>query len=247
MNSALTPTRQSEFWAGARATIPLEIGGIPFALIFGALATATGLTPLETIAMSAILFAGSAQFIAVKLIAVGASAPVIILTVAVINLRHALYAMSLGTHVKHLPQRWLVPLGFTLTDESFVVTAQRFERDDSPVKHWFFLGANLSMYVTWNIFTIFGIVAGQRIPDPAGWGLDFALDVTFIGMLIPMVRHRPALVAALVAGVTALLAHGLPNQLGLIVAALLGVAARYAAETKFGVSEVDTPSEMSMQ
>ncbi len=238
------PTRRSEFLGGVRATIPLMIGALPFGLIFGAVATAGNVPPAMTIAMSAFIFAGSAQFIGVKLLIAGASAPIIILTIAVVNLRHTLYGMTLGPHVKNLSQRWLALLGFLMTDEAFVTSIQRFERDDdSPYKHWYFFGSGILLYVIWNAVTILGIVAGQRIPDPSGWGLDFALDVTFIGMLIPMVRHRPALVAALAAAATALLAHGLPNQLGLMVAALIGVAAGVIAEQRYGESVIETPTE----
>jgi 4-azaleucine resistance transporter AzlC len=245
-NRVTTPqyTRQSEFWAGFRATIPLVIGALPFGLIFAALATATHIPPLVTIGMSALIFAGSAQFIAVKLLAAGATAPLVILTIAVVNLRHMLYGMTMGPHVKRLPQRWLALLGFLMTDEAFVTSIQRYERDDdSPFKHWYFFGSGMAIYVFWNLMTIIGIFAGSLIPE--SWGLDFALDVTFIGMLIPMARQRPALVAALAAGVTALLAHSLPNQLGLIVAALVGVAAGVIAESAVGRTPDDTLTETS--
>lgn len=235
MNSSLHATRRSEFWAGSRATIPLMIGALPFGLIFGAVAAAGNVPPAATMAMSLFIFAGSAQFIGVKLLAAGASVPVIVLTIAVVNLRHSLYGMTLGPKLKHLPQRWLALLGFLMTDEAFVVTAQRLERDDdSPYKHWYFFGSAISLFVVWNLMTVVGIIAGERIPDPSRWGLDFALDVTFIGMVIPMIRRRPALVAAVVAGGAALAAHGLPNQLGLMVAALAGVAAGVIAEMLLG-------------
>lgn len=227
-------TRSGEFRAGARASIPLLVGALPFGLIFGAVATAGGIPPIATIAFSAILFAGSAQFIAIKLLAAGAGTLVVILTIAVVNLRHALYGLALGPRLHHLPQRWLVMLGFLMTDEAFVATARRFENGHvRPHGHWFFFGAGLSMYLVWNAATIVGIVAGQRIPDPSRWGLEFALDITFLGMLFPLLARRPMLLAALVAGLVALLARHLPNQLGLIVAAVAGVCAGVLAETRW--------------
>ncbi|MBW8012171.1 MAG: AzlC family ABC transporter permease [Chloroflexi bacterium] len=227
----IQPNRKSEFWAGVRATLPLVVGAIPFGLIFGAVAVTSGITPAGTSAMSAIVFAGSSQFIAAGLVASGASTAIIVVTTLVVNLRHALYAATLAPHMKHLPQRWLLPLGFWLTDESFLVTANRFDQaDKSPFKHWFFLGSAIFMYSNWQIVTFIGIIAGQAIPDPRSWGLDFAMIVTFIGMLVPLVKNRPTLIAILVAGITALLSNNLPNQLGLIIAALLGILAGVVAE-----------------
>src|SRR5258708_3645914 len=112
-----TPTRTSEFWAGTKDTFPLVVGAIPFGIIFGAVAIKSGLTPSSTMAMSLFVFAGAAQFIAVNLLAHGVSIPLIIFTTFTVNLRHALYSVSLAPYVKNLPQRWLVPLGFWLTDE----------------------------------------------------------------------------------------------------------------------------------
>jgi 4-azaleucine resistance transporter AzlC len=235
MATNMTPTRGSEFWAGARATIPLVVGATPFAIIFGALAATGGLSAGATIAMSAFVFAGSAQFIAANLVASGTSAGLIILTTLIVNLRHMLYAATLAPHVKHLPQRWLLPLGFWLTDETFVVVVTRYNQpDQSPYKHWYHLGSAVFMYGNWQVWTLVGIFAGQHIADPQSWGLDFALVVTFIGMLVPMVINRPVLAAVLAAGAVAVLANGLPNRLGLIVAALAGVAAGMVAESLQG-------------
>jgi 4-azaleucine resistance transporter AzlC len=180
--------------------------------------------------MSAFVFAGSAQFIAAGLVAGGAGLVVIVLTTFVVNLRHALYAASLAPHMKGLPQRWLAPLGFWLTDESYVVVIARYQKEDpSPYKHWFYLGSAVFMYTGWQVWTWIGIVAGQAIPNPQNWGLDFALAVTFIGMVVPGLRVRSVAVSVAVAAASALAFNGLPNKLGLIVAALLGVAAGVAA------------------
>ena len=224
-------SRRGEFWNGVKDTFPLVVGAIPFGIIFGAVAVTSGISPGGALAMSAIVFAGSSQFIAAGLVAGSAPLLVIVLTTFIVNLRHALYSASLAPHMKHLPQRWLAPLGFWLTDESFVVTIARYNKPDaSPYKHWYFLGSAVFMYTNWQLCTIIGIVAGQAIPNPAAWGLDFALVVTFIGMLAQFVRNKPALAASAVAGVSAVLAHGLPNQLGLLLAAVLGIAAGVMTE-----------------
>ena len=218
------PTRRAEFLAGLREIFPLLVASSPFALIFGAVAVTGGLSPVAAAAMSAFVFAGSAQFVAVGMVTAGAGLGVIVLTTLIINMRHMLYAATLVPHVRHLRKRWLIPLGFTLTDEGFMVTIRRYQADDnSPYKHWFFAGTAAALYVNWQIWTYVGIWAGQEIPNPRSWGLDFAFPVTFLGMLVPQLRNAPIAACAIAAAITALLLRGLPHQLGLISAALVGV------------------------
>lgn len=235
---AVHATRRNEFWAGARATFPLLVGAIPFGIIFGAVAVNSRLTMWAAAGMSAFVFAGASQFVAAGLVASGAGLAIIVLTTFVVNLRHSLYSVTLAPYMKHLPQHWLLLLGFTLTDETFLVVVDRYNQPDfSPYKHWYHLGSAMFMYVNWQLCTWIGIVAGQAIPNPAGWGLDFALVVTFIGMLMSGLRTRPVVACALAAGATALLAAGLPNRLGLIVATLAGVAAGVLVETINGKAQ----------
>ncbi len=115
--------------------------------------------------------------------------------------------------------------------------------DASPYKHWYHFGSAVFMYANWILCTLVGLIAGQYIENPQNWGLDFAMIVTFIGILVPFVRNRPALASVLVAGITAALTYGLPNKLGLIASAILGVMAGVIASwSKRGVS-VTTPEE----
>jgi 4-azaleucine resistance transporter AzlC len=202
------------------------VGVIPFGVIFGALAVANGIPAHIAAGMSAFVFAGSAQFVAVSLIAGGTGIVITVLTTFLLNMRHNLYAATLGPHFRSLPQRWLLPLAFWLTDETYVVVMQHFERHrDTQHRHWFYLGSALTMYVLWQFATWTGIWAGTSIPDPAGWGLDFALPATFIAMLLPLIRSRGVATCVLVAGVLSLLLHDLPHQSGLIVAVLAGAVA----------------------
>jgi 4-azaleucine resistance transporter AzlC len=228
------PSRRAEFLAGFRGILPLLIGSMPFAIIFGAVAVTSGLSPLAAAAMSAFVFAGSAQFVAAGMVAAGAGTLVIIFTTFIVNLRHVLYAVTLAPHLKHLSQKWILPLGFSLTDESFVVAIERYNRDDaSPHKHWYHLGTSLPLYINWQFFTWVGLWAGRAIPNPAAWGLDFAFPATFIGMLVPLVKGRSVIACVITAGIATLLFHGLPSRLGLIVAPLCGVVAGLLVEKWF--------------
>ena len=223
--------RKQEFLAGARDTLPLLLGAFPFGMIYGTLAVTSGLSPAATAAMSALVFAGSSQFIAVGLVAAHTPAAIIVLTTFIVNLRHMLYSATLLPHLKHLPRRWRAPLAFWLTDETFAVAVRRFARGDAAgTAHWYQLGSSIAMYLNWQLWTIVGMIVGDRIPDASSWGLDVAMPVTFIGMLIPFVKTIPMAVCVLTAGAVALLALGLPYKLGILAAALAGIAAGLGAE-----------------
>ena len=225
-------TRRSEFLAGIRATIPLEIGGIPFGIIFGALAVNSGLSPAAAMGFSLFVYAGSAQFIGSNLVGQGVGIPLIVFTTFIVNVRHTLYSATLAPHMKHLGQRWLLPLGFWLTDETFVIVAARYNQPDtSPFKHWYHLGSSVIMYINWNFWTFIGIVAGQSIPDLSQYGLAFAQDVTFIAMIVPQLKNRPMVLAALAAGISAVALNNVPNKLGFIIAVLIGIAVGLATES----------------
>ncbi|HEX2620390.1 MAG TPA: AzlC family ABC transporter permease, partial [Phototrophicaceae bacterium] len=235
-------TRRSEFIAGVKATIPLIIGAIPFGLLFGALSVTSGLSPLAAMGMSLFVFAGSAQFIAVTLVAQQTGLAIIILTTFIVNLRHALYSASLAPYMKHLSQKWLLPLGFWLTDETYAVVISRYPKEDpSPYKHWYHFGSALSMYTNWQLVTLVGIIAGQQLKGIANWGLDFAMVVTFVGIVVPLLVNRPLIVCAVVAGITAVAASGMPNNLGLIVAAFAGIAAGIIAEARLTPAPLEPP------
>lgn len=215
-------------------TIPMIIGAIPFGIIFGALAVTgeTPLTPAATMSMSLFVFAGAAQFIGMGLYAQGIGILLIVFTTFVVNLRHALYAASLAPYMRHVGHNWLLPLGFWLTDETYAVVISRFQKyPDNPHRHWYYFGSAVFMYTNWQLCTLIGIVAGARLGDAAQWGLDFAMVVTFIGIVIPLVINRPMLVCTVVAGSISLLTYPLPNRLGYMAGGLAGIIAGYIVES----------------
>lgn len=238
-----SPTRRTEFIAGAKDTLPMIIGAIPFGFIFGALAVNNGLSPAAAAGMSLFVFAGSSQFIAAGLVKDGAVIAVIVVTTLIVNLRHALYSASLAPHLKHLPQKWLLPLGFLLTDETYAVVIRRFSPlERAPYQHWYQLGSSLAMYLNWQICTWIGIIAGSAFTGAENWGLDFAMLVTFIGIVIPMLTSRPMILCAVVASLSAILLDGMPHNLGLLIAAFLGIAAGVFAESTAPIKQLSTSS-----
>ena len=213
----------ASFWAGVRAELPLLIGVFPFGMIYGALALGAGLSPAAAQMMSSIVFAGSAQFATAQLVRDGAPALVIVVTIAMINLRHMLYSASMAPYVKDLPARWKSLLAYLLTDECYAATVTHYqEQGTMPTSHWFFLGAGLALWSVWQVSSALGIFLGTALP--ASWPLDFALPLTFIAMVIPVLKDRPAVAAAATGGAVSLLAYALPYKLGFIIAALVGIA-----------------------
>ncbi|MCL4259668.1 MAG: AzlC family ABC transporter permease [Anaerolineales bacterium] len=227
----MTSLKNKYFWAGVRAEFPLLIGVFPFGMIYGALAIEAGLSAVEAQMMSPIVFAGSAQFITTQLINNVAPGFVIVLTIAVVNLRHMLYSASLAPYLASLPTRWKALLSYLLTDEAYAPSIIHYETNElQPESHWFMLGAGLALWAIWMFSTATGILLGTAIPD--SWSLDFALPLTFIAMVVPALKTRPAIAAALTAGGAALVAYALPYKLGLLIAALAGIIVGTLLENK---------------
>ena len=153
-----------EFFTGARDQLPLLLGVVPFGLIFGALAVSAGIPAFEAQAFSFFIFAGSAQFVAIGLVAGQTPALLIVATILVVNLRHMLYSAALGPHVQHLSLRWKVPLAWLLTDEAFATASLRYRRDDREHAHWYFLGTGLTLWAFWQLSTLLGIALGRASP-----------------------------------------------------------------------------------
>jgi 4-azaleucine resistance transporter AzlC len=217
-----TSTRHSELLAGFRAELPILLGVIPFGMIYGVLALQAGLPVSAAQAMSAVVFAGSAQFMSVQLVSSVTPALVMVLSILVINLRHTLYSASVAPYLKGLSLRWRGLLAYLLTDEAYAVTITHYQQAElTPLSHWFFLGAGLTLWIGWQISTAVGIFLGAQIP--ASWSLDFTLALTFIALLVPSIKDRTTAVVALSAGLVAVLAYNLPYKLGMLAAILTGI------------------------
>lgn len=223
---------RSEFLAGVRAELPLLLGVIPFGVIYGVVAIGAGIPASAAQAMSAIVFAGSSQFVAAQLVGVNTPALIVILTITIVNLRHVLYSASIAPYLQKVKPLWKWVLAYLLTDEAYAVSITHYqlyeaagivEEPKSDPRHWYFLGAGLALWSTWQVSTAVGIFIGAEVPG--SWSLDFTIALTFIALVVPNLRDRATVGAAFVAGVTSLLAFTMPHKLGLVIAALVGIAA----------------------
>jgi 4-azaleucine resistance transporter AzlC len=197
--------------------MPLWLGVAPFGVAYAVIARGAGLSLLETQALSVLVFAGSAQVSAVGLFARGAGGLEIVLTTFLLNVRHVLYGMSLGRRVP-LTRRERIVAAYFLTDEAYGVSVARDARTFP-----FVLGAELSLFVTWNVATLAGALIGGGISDPDRLGIDFVFPVAFLALLVPLLRRRVDVGVACFAGAVAWgLSKGVPGGLPVLGAGVSG-------------------------
>ncbi|ROO24611.1 AzlC family ABC transporter permease [Salinisphaera orenii] len=216
-----------DFAAGAQAVLPLLLSVLPFALITGVVAVQLGFSAVVASAFSLVVFAGASQIVAMQLIHDGAPLAIILLTVAFINLRFTMYSASIAPYFRGASAGWKALAGYLLTDQAYVLGLYGFaERDGIGRRLAFYLGVALPLWFGWQVATVLGATLGARLP--AAWGLDFAIPLTFMALVMPALRDAPSWAAAATGGAVAVAAHDLPWNLGLIAGALAGIAAGMA-------------------
>lgn len=215
------------YWKGMHAIVPLTIGAIPFAMLYGAIASELGITLLATTAMSILTFAGSAQFMALGMLAVGGTPSLIIATSVIVNLRHLLYSAWLTPYLAPLSISWRALLSFGLSDEVFAVMSRHYKEEQSRHSHWFFLGATSTLWFFWSMASAAGHILGSQIQGINEAGLEIAMPVTFGTMVTLMIKDRATLLATITTCICAYLGRNLPHQLGFILATSMGIACGY--------------------
>lgn len=221
--------RRQAFIAGLQAVAPMLPGVVPFGMTAGVAGLDAGLGGALAFAMSVVVFAGASQIASAQLLGAEAAPALVVLTALLINLRMVMYSASLAPHFAPLPLRWRLPMAYLLTDQAYALSIQRLLGHRRPeLTHWFYLGAGLTLWIVWLCATAAGIAAGSAVP--ASWELGFIVPLIFLGLLVPTVSTRPALVAAATAGTLAVAGRGLPAGVGLTLAAFAGIAAGVLAE-----------------
>jgi predicted branched-subunit amino acid permease len=203
--------------------VPLWAGVVPFGTAFAVLARTAGFSVLQTQSLSLFVFAGAAQVTVVTLTASGTSGVVIAATAILLNLRHALYSLSLSTMVGRRARPPRALLAYFLTDEAYGVTIRAYLEDrGSPA---FLFGAGTSLYLSFNVATLAGALLGALLPDPHRIGLDFIFPLTFLALLIPLLRSRIHVVVMVLSGSSALaVSHFAPGGITILVSAVTAAA-----------------------
>lgn len=229
---------KSAYRQGIYDAAPFILVVVPFATLFGVLATEAGLNVVETMAFSIVVIAGAAQFTALQLMQENAPTIIVLISALAVNLRMAMYSASLTPYIGAAPLWQRAVCAYLTVDQSYVVGVSKFEREPDmtvPERVAYFLGAVTPIVPLWYGFTLVGALIGTQVPD--SWALDFAIPITFLAMIAPMFRTPAHVVAALVAVVVALLAANVPYSLGLIIAGMAGMMAGAQTELWLGRKE----------
>jgi 4-azaleucine resistance transporter AzlC len=212
-----------DFRRGLLATAPLVPGVVAFGLLYGMMARQVGFSPGEAWAMSLIVHAGSAQFTALGMWRDAADAMPIILTTLVINLRHMLMGASVAPHLRGLSPIWKAILALWMSDESYALAIAEYEQGRGS--HWYFLGANVGIYLAWPTGGLVGALIGTAVPHLGDYGLDLVFPLAFLGLLMIFLKSGIDVAVAVIGGGLALVGTFLlPGKWYIIVAGLLASA-----------------------
>ena len=228
-------TSNSYYWKGFRDGAPFVFVAVPFGTLFGVFATEAGLNIVQTMAFTATVFAGAAQFAALQLMQDGAPTLIVLASALAVNLRMAMYSASLTPYLGSAPLWQRAFAAYLTVDQSYACSIVRFEAEPQMTlseRMAYFFGSVTPITPLWILSTYLGAVLGTRIPE--SWALDFALPITFLAMIGPMMRTMAHVVAALVAVAVSLLTVAIPFNLGLLIAGCAGMIAGAQAEVMLG-------------
>lgn len=219
-SSLNAPQSVSRFRDAIVAVGPLVPGVLVFGLVYGVMARQRGLSLAAATMMSALVFAGAAQFTAVSMWGQAGGA-LIVVTTLMINLRHLLMGASVAPHLKGQPVTWKALLAFGLVDESYALAISRYLRGEGSRE--FFLRVNTALYGTWVLSGLTGGILGGLVVNPARWGIDLVFPLTFLGLLVPLLTRPVTGAVAAASGIVAVVAAPwLPGKGNLVLAVLLG-------------------------
>ena len=222
-----------QFSAAVKSCLPVLPGVLAFGSISGIAMVAAGMPNYMAMLMSVLVYAGSSQLAALQLITSGSPLAIAVLAALVINLRFSIYSLSITSHLAAAGPRWRPLLSYLLTDNGYAMALRGYERPlGAADKVWYYLGCCVSIWITWQLGTLAGVLLGERIPP--GWHLEFTIVLTFLGIVAPTIRDRAIAAAAGAAGFTAVLAWPLPLRLGLLLAVAAGIAAGLLVENLRG-------------
>lgn len=201
----------------------LALGVLPFGMVYGVAVAQAGVGALPGILGSVAIFAGASQLSLLELHTEGAVWAVAVGTALVINARFLLYSAALAPSFAEFPPRWRFGLAHLMTDQAVILSLIEFETEKDPrMRRGFFLGAALTLYTVWQFGTIVGILAGAQIPESLQLG--FIIPLMFTALVVPALRDRPAIAAAVASVAVTVIAAPLPAGTNILLGAIAGIA-----------------------
>jgi predicted branched-subunit amino acid permease len=220
---------QGAFRRGLADMLPVSPAVAAWGLVTGVAMAQSGLALSESVGLSLIAYAGSAQLAALPLLVAGAPIAVSVLTALMVNLRFVIYSAAVAPSFRSYPLRQRLALGYLLGDISFVVYMRNESRwRSSPSRDWYFLGLGFTMFCVWHVASLVGLFAATAIPRE--WGLDFAGLLALLALWVPALASRPTLAGSVVAAGLSLALDRLPYKVGLVAAILAGIAVAVATD-----------------
>ena len=211
---------------GSIDVLPLLIPVVPFGIIFGAIGIELGFGPYVTYATSIIIFSGASQIVFFQLLSVGAASIVAITSSSVISTRHLLYGVVVNQYLSNLSIYWKIGLSYILTDQAFAVSNEYFKKNKrDEFKHYYLLGAGITLWVTWQLTTIVGILLGSIVPEELG--LTFTIPLTFLALLINYFRKIDHIIVIIVSGVLSVILFDAPFKSYIIFSSLISLLIAY--------------------
>ena len=173
--------KKADFIAGLKDAWPMFLAYVPIAMLWGTLAAAKGFSSLEALLMSALLYAGASQFVAIEMWVDPLPLLFMVFTIFIINVRHVLYAASISRHMGGIHKRLHPLLMYVLTDEAWALLERKALTQ--PLTLGYYVGVAFPLWPTWFLSSAIGAYIGRKLPDPALIGLDFAFAAMFIAIL----------------------------------------------------------------
>ncbi|WP_236683531.1 AzlC family ABC transporter permease [Demequina aurantiaca] len=219
----LDPARQQ--------AVSVSVATGAYAISFGALSVAAGLDVWQTMALSLLVFSGGSQFAFVGVIAAGGGAAAAVATSTFLGLRNGFYGVGLAPVLRPMSGWRRVWAAHMTIDESTAVSLAQ-PADDVEARRAGFWWTGVGVFILWNAITVVGALVGERIGDPADWGLDAAAAAAFLGLVWPRLASRPAQAVAGASAVLALLLTPVtPAGVPILAAALIAIVVGWRAPT----------------
>ncbi len=221
---------RAAFRAGVMECLTLIPSYVPFGLVCGVAGVQAGLGEWGAVALSAFAFAGSSQAVLTQFLSGGAPLIIAVLSGLVVNLRMAVYSAAISQRIAGASRKERVLWAAFLVDQTFISNETRHQRGEY-VEHplAFYLGCAFTLWPWWVLMNAIGAFAGAKLPT--SWQLDFTIPLSFVAMVVPLLKSRGQILAAIAGGVAGVLLYAMPLKTGLIVACVLGTCVGMLVDT----------------